>query len=175
MARSKQPKAKPGRKVKLKRKSYPLDLKTTVIAWKKVDKMKTSEIQKRLKDLYNLDVADSTLSTWWNPKNLAKVGNMSSDRRNVKDKRINPTQRPDVLVDMERILSRKVIAINLTGLPYTREIVQILAIHIFHKLIGYNLYNAQGHRKNPNQDIDEEIIQSVEQTRLATQYLSKSR
>ena len=73
MARSKQPKAKGGRKVKLKRKSYPFDLKTTVIAWKTVDKMKTSEIQKKLKELYNMEVSSSTLSTWWNPANLAKV------------------------------------------------------------------------------------------------------
>ena len=43
------------------------------------------------------------------------------------------------------------IAIKLTGLPYTREIVQILAIHIFHKLVRYNLYNEYGQRKNPDQ------------------------
>ena len=83
---------------------------------------------------------------------------MASDRINVKDKRINPKQRPDVVVDMEKILARKVIVVKLTGLPYTREIVQILAIHIFHKLLGYNLYNTHGLRKNPDQDIDEEII-----------------
>ena len=64
MARTQQPKAKPGRKVKLKRKSYSLQLKATAIAWKKIDKLKNSEIRKKLKDLYDLDVPDSTLSTW---------------------------------------------------------------------------------------------------------------
>ena len=122
--------------------------------------MKTSDIRKRLKDLHQMDVACSTLSTWWNPQNLEKVGNMASDRINVKDRRINPKQRPDVVVDMEKILARKVIAIKLIGLPYTREIVQIFAIHIFHKLLSYNFYNALGQRINPDQEIDEEIIVS---------------
>ena len=40
MARTKQPKAKPGRKVKLRRNSYTLELKAKAIAWKQVDKMK---------------------------------------------------------------------------------------------------------------------------------------
>ena len=83
-------------------------------------------------------------------------------------------QRPDVIVDMEKILVRKVIAIKLTELPYTREIVQLLAIHFLHKLLGYNLYNEQGQRKNPDLEIDEDIIQAVEYAKLATQYLSKS-
>ena len=90
MARNKKPKAKDGRKVKLKRKSYPFDLKSTVIAWHMVDKMKTAEIQKKLKELYNMEVSNSTLSTWWNPANLAKRANMSQDMMNVKDKRYNP-------------------------------------------------------------------------------------
>ena len=90
MARKQKTKAKPGRKVKVKRQSYSIKLKTTAIAWKKQDKLKNSEIKKKLKLLYDLDVADSTLSTWWSPTNLEKVGNMASDRINVKDKRINP-------------------------------------------------------------------------------------
>ena len=57
MARSKQPKAKPGRKVKLKRKSYSLQLKVTAVAWKNIDKLKNSEIRKKLKDSYDLNVA----------------------------------------------------------------------------------------------------------------------
>ena len=75
---------------------------------------------------------------------------------------------------MEGILSRKVLAIKMTGLPYTRQIVQILAIHIFHKLISYNLYNTQGQRINRGLEIDEEIIHAVEHAQLASQYLCKS-
>ena len=123
MAKTKKTKVKDGRRVRLKRNSYAMELKNTVIAWKTIDKMKTADIQKKLKELYGLEVSSSTLSTWWNPANLAKVRNMSKDRINVKDKRYNPKQRPHVLVDMERILARKVIAIKLGGLPYTREIV----------------------------------------------------
>ena len=49
--------------------------------------MKTTAIQKKLKDEYQLDVALSTLSTWWNPETLAKVGNIAPDKINVKDVR----------------------------------------------------------------------------------------
>ena len=164
------PKPKQGRKVKLTRQSFSLDIKSKARAWKVEDGMKPGAIRKKLKDEYNLDVPRSTLSTWWNAETMARVGNIASDRFNVQDTRYNPKQRPDVMVDMEKILTRKVIAIKLTGLPYTREIVQILAIHIFHKLVGYNLYNKHGQRKNPDIELDEEIIHAVEHAQLATQF-----
>ena len=44
----KQVKAKPGRKVPVKRRKYTLELKAKVRAWKKVDKMKTTDIHKKL-------------------------------------------------------------------------------------------------------------------------------
>ena len=79
-------------------------------------------------DNHKINVPLSTLSTWWSPNTLVKVDSMPKDRLNVQDTRYNPTQRPDVLVDIEIILLRKFIAIKLTGMPYTRAIVQVLAI-----------------------------------------------
>ena len=75
---------------------------------------------------------------------------------------------------MEKILLRKVICIKLKGVPYTREMIQLLAIHIFQKLISFNLYNAKGQRKEPGQIIDDKIINSVQQCKLVTKYLAKS-
>ena len=103
--------------------------------------MRLKDIKKKLLEEDRLDIAMSTLSTWWSPSTMEKVENIAPDRINVNDVRYNPKQTPDVIVDMERILARKVIAIRVNGLPFSREILQILAIHIFHKLIGYNLYN----------------------------------
>ena len=105
---------------------------------------------------------------------MEKVQNIAPDRINVSDVRYNPKQRPDVIVDMENILAGKVMSITVNGLPYSREILQILAIHIFHKLIGYNLYNEQGQRKHPDQAIEEDMIQAVEYAQLTTHYLAKS-
>ena len=105
---------------------------------------------------------------------MEKVENIAPDRINVPDVRYNPKQRPDVIVDMEKILVRKVISIRVNGLPFSREILQILAIHIFHKLIAYNLYNEQGQRKHPDQAIEEHMIQAVEYAQLTTHYLAKS-
>ena len=58
------PKAKPGRKDKLTRQSFTLEIKAKARAWKLVDGMKTTAIKKKLKDKYGLEVAMSTISTW---------------------------------------------------------------------------------------------------------------
>ena len=143
----KQNKAKPGRKVPQKRRQYKLGFKEKVRAWKVVDKMKPKDICKRVAAELGYEVAMSTLSTWWAPKTLEKIQEVAPDRTNANDTRLNNKQRPAVLVDMEYILARKVRAIMLTGVPYTRTVIQILAIHIFHKLISYNLYDVHGQRK----------------------------
>ena len=162
MPPKKKPTSKNDRKVPAKLQSYSIRLKTLAIAWKREDKMTTSQIKKKTKELYQRDVPDSTLATWWCPKNLLVVDSLPPDRLDVDDRRINPSQRPDVLVDMEKILKRKVIGIKLTGIPYTREVIQLLAIQIFQKLISFDLYNVKGKRKDPTQVLDERIINSVQ-------------
>ena len=88
MAKTKRPfkqvKPKPGRKVRAKRQQYTLELKEKVRAWKQVDRMKTTDIKKRLKAELNLEVPMSILSTWWNADNLARVENVAPDRMNIK-------------------------------------------------------------------------------------------
>ena len=151
-----------------------MQLKAKVRYWKLNEGMSLKDIKKRLVEEDKLKIADSTLSTWWSPSTMEKVKNIAPERINANDVRYNPKQRPDLIVDMEYILARKVISIRVSGLPFSREILQILAIHIFHKLISYNLYNEQGQRKHPDQPIDEDIIQAVEHAQLTTQYLAKS-
>ena len=174
MAPKRKATAKTDRKVRASWNSYSIKIKTLARAWRRDDKLTNAQIKKKLKQLYNIDIPDSTLSTWWCPKNLEIVANLAEDRLNVDDKRINPTQRPDVVVDMEKILYRKVICIKLKGVPYTREMIQLLAIHIFQKLISFDLYNVKGQRKEPDQVIDDRIINSVQQSQLVTKYLAKS-
>ena len=136
--------------------------------------MSLREIRKRLLEQDKVTIADSTLSTWWSDKTMEKIRNIAPERLNENDVRYNPKQRPDLIVDMEDILARKVRSIRESGLPFNREILQILAIHISHKLIAYNLYNEEGQRKHPEQPIDETIIDQVEHAQLTSQYLAKN-
>ena len=123
---------------------------------------------------YNLTVALSTIVSWWSPKTLSEIENVASDRLNVEDTRINHKQRPDVLVDTERVLYRKVVANKGTGLPYTKTVMQLLAINIFNKLCSLNLYNESGQRKSPNIEVGEEILQAVQYPLLAHKYLARN-
>ena len=98
----------------------------------------------------------------------------TSQNPNVHDVRYYPRQRPDVLVDMEHILQRKCKAVAITGVPYSQEVVRLLAIHIYHKLVAYNIYNPRGQRKQQHLQLQEDIVHSVEHARLLTRYLANS-
>ena len=170
-----QKKPKDGRNEPQRRKQYSVAFKKKVVAWKIHDKLTLTEVWKKVKHELGYEISKSTLSTWWSPKYLEKLELATPETSsNTYDTRINRKQRPDVLVDMEMILARKVRAITLNGIPYTREVLQILATHIYNKLLSYNLYDEHGHRKNPGERIDAEVIHSVEKCRLVAQYLSKS-
>ena len=168
-------KAKPGRKETQRRKKYSVAYKKKVVAWKIHDKLTVAEIMKRVKRDHGCDIAGSTLSTWWSAKNIAKLELAPPETDiNIYDTRINRTQRPDVLVDMEMILARKVRAITNNGIPYNRDILRLLGTHIYNKLLSYNLYDERGLRKNPSEPIDAEVIHSVEKCTIQHEYLNKS-
>ena len=89
-------KGKQGRKVKIRRQTYPLELKKKAMSWKLVYGMKMTAIQKKLKDEYGIEVAiptlytwvadrKKTLCTWWKP-----------------EKKFKPKPRPEVLFALER-------------------------------------------------------------------------
>ena len=99
---------------------------------------------------------------------------MATDRVMIQDVCYKPKQRPDVLVDMEQILSRKCDAVAENGVPYSQGVIRLLAIHIFHKLVACKLYNPQGQRKEQHLHLEEELINSVEHARLLTRYLASS-
>ena len=121
-----------------------------------------------------IDAQVSSICTWWCPETMKMVQANAPDRLNVKDTRWNPKQRPDVLVDTERVLSRKVIANMSTGMPYTNAIIQILAVKIFNKLIALNLYNEAGQRRSPTIEVSEEIIQAIQYPMCHSRYLARS-
>ena len=139
--------AKKDRPNKRTRQQYPLEMKYLARAWRTKDNMSAKDIIAKLKADYNVDIPPPTLSTWYNPKNMDKFSNVATDRVKVQDVCYNPRQMPDVLVDMEQILSRKYNAVATTGVPYSQDVTRLLAIHIFHKLVACNIYNPRGQRK----------------------------
>ena len=154
----KQLKNKPGRKVKQRRCQYKLSLKAKVLHWKNVDKLTPKQIRIKVTAELGHEVPSSTLSTWWSDKTLANRVEVGPDRTNANDTRHSNKQRPAILIDMEHVLVRKVRAIMMTGVPYTRQVIQILAIHIFHTLASYKLYDRKGNRKDPGERISADII-----------------
>ena len=99
---------------------------------------------------------------------------MATDRVMIQDVCYKPKQRPDVLLDMEQILSRKCDAVAGNGVPYSQGVICLIAIHIFHKLVACNLYNSQGQRKEQHVVLEEELINSVEHAKLLNQYMASS-
>ena len=164
----------PRNKANKGRKQYSMKVKTYARKLKTIDNLKNWEIRKKLHNKFNVTVPASTLATWYNKVNQSKVANLPEDRLNVNDKRLNPKQRPDILVDTEVILVKKVFAVKLRGLGYTRELIQMYAMNIFHKLISYNIYNAKGMRREQSQPLDEVIVRTVTQCKLHSRYLAKS-
>ena len=162
----KQLQKKPGRKVRQERCQYKLGLKAKVVHWKTVDKLTPKQIRIKVIAELGHEVPPATLSTWWSDKTLANISEVGPDRTNANDTRRINTQRRAILIDMEHILARKVKAILLTGVPYTRQGIQILAIDIFHKLASYNLYDHNGHRNHPGEKISADIIDTVEHSKI---------
>ena len=70
--------AKKGRKVRPKRKGYQIRIKTFARELRK-NKVSNTEIKKKIKEVFNLDVPNSTLSTWFNDRNMAIVANMPEE------------------------------------------------------------------------------------------------
>ena len=166
-------KAKPGRKPIVRRKSYTIALKEKVRAWHLHDNLGATAVKRKLLVEHNLEVSLSTIVSWWSPKILAQIENIAPDRLNVQDTRINPIQRPDIVVDTERVLFRKVIANKGTGLPYTRTAMQVLAINIFNKLCTFNLYDKEGQRKQRDVEISENVMQAAQKPTVAHKYLAR--
>ena len=130
-----------------KRKRYTITQKHEVYKWKMFNNMSLKNIQKKFKQIYNIDAAQGTLAGFYNAEMQRRFRETAMDRINVTDVRINSKQRPDVLVDLENILARRCNAVGRTGIPYIWKIAQMLAIHIFNKLVATQIYNAQGQRK----------------------------
>ena len=87
MARKKkqvtQPKPKPGRKPKVKRRAYTWEVKQQARDWHFNDHMGPKAVKIKLLETMNINAPESTICTWWNAENMAIVNAIAPDRLNV--------------------------------------------------------------------------------------------
>ena len=157
-----------------KRKRYTMEMKYQVYTWKKFKNMRLIDIRKKFKETFNMDVAEGTLAGFYAANMVKFFSKTAIDRLKVVDVRINPKQRPDILIDMEGMLARRCNAVGRTGIPYVCRIARLLALHIFHKLVASNIYDSKGQRKEQDKVLDEEMRHTVEHATLIRKYMAKS-
>ena len=92
----------------------------------------------------------------------------------MKDTRLNPIQRPDIVLEVENILARRCMVVARTGLPYVSRIARLPGLHIYHQLLLTGIFDTKGQRKNQDQPLDVEMIHSVQATTLIKQNMAKS-
>ena len=136
--------------------------------------MSLNDIKRNVKEKYGQDVPDGTLCGFYKG-NLEKYFHKTAeDRLKVKDFRINPKQRPDIVLDMEGILARRCIAVARTGLPYVSRIARLLGLHIYHQLLQTGVYDIKGQRKKQDKPLEVEMTLSVQANTLIRKHVAKS-
>ena len=78
----------------------------------------------KIKQQYNDIIPDGTLCGFYNAKFDEYFNKTAEDRAKVKDTRLNPIQRPDIVLEVENILARRCMVVARTGLPYVARIAR---------------------------------------------------
>ena len=131
-----------------KRQTYTVEQKTFARVLKKEGK-EPSEIIKRFKEKYGVEVKPSTMSTWYNDKNMATHEQMVS-RNTCMDSvetHVNPAQRATILLDTEYALLGMIKKGNIIGTTTLRKSLQNMGKAIFDKLRASNIYDGPGRRR----------------------------
>jgi len=108
------------------------------------------EIKKRFKDRYGVDVKASTMSTWYNEKNMQTHEQRVSINTSMDsvETHVNPGQRAPILLDTEYALLGMIKKGNIIGTSTSlRKSVQNMGKGIFDKLRASNIYDGPGRRR----------------------------
>ena len=121
------------------RRRYSLEMKHKVLYWRHHDKLSLKQIKVKFQETFGVTVPDGTLCAFYKPTG------------------INPKQRPDIVLDMEKLLARRCMEMYArTGLPYVSRMVRLLGLHIYDQLLQTGIYDTKGQRKNQDKPLDEE-------------------
>ena len=153
----KKTKTKKSGQVTSHRRHYSLEMKHKVFFWKHHDKLSLKQIKVKVKQTFGETVPHGTLCGFYKPSFNEYFNKTAADRLKVKDTRINPKQRPDIVLDMEKLLARRCMEMYArTGSPYVSRMVRLLGLHIYDQLLQTGIYDTKGQRKNQDKPLDEE-------------------
>ena len=149
-----------------KRQTYTVEQKTFARVLKKEGK-EPSEIIKRFKEKYGVEVKPSTMSTWYNDKNMATHEQMVSRNTSMAsvETHVNPRQRPTIMKDMEFALVAMIKKANNIGCGTTKGALKKMGKSIFDKLRELNIYDDHGERlKSLSELSEDQIVTLMEDT-----------
>ena len=145
-------KGPPKKKVKVVkptiRHTYTVEQKNFARVLKKEGK-EPKEIIKSFKEKYGLEPKPSTMSTWYNEKNMAMHELMASRNTSMAsvETHVNPAQRATILLDTEYALLGMIKKGNIIGTTTLRKSLQNMGKAIFDKLRASNIYDGPGRRR----------------------------
>ena len=132
-------------------------MKHKVWFWKHHDKLILKQLKVKVKETYGETVPDGTLCVFYKPSFNEYFNKTAADRLKVNATRINPKQRPDIVLDMEKLLARRCMEMYArTGSPYGSRMVRLLGLHIYDQLLQTGIYDTKGQRKIQDKPLDKE-------------------
>ena len=129
----------------------------------KIEGKEPSEIIKIFKERYDVVVKASTLSTWYNAKNMATHEQRVSRNTSMAsvETHVNPSQRPTIMKDMEFALVGMIKKANNIGCNTTKGALKKMGKSIFDKLRELNIYDDHGERLKSLSELNEDQINTL--------------
>ena len=130
------------------------------------------EIKKRFKDRYGVVVKASTMSTWYNDKNMETHEQRVSINTSMDsvETHVNPAQRATILLDTEYALLGMIKKGNIIGTTSLRKSVQNMGKAIFDKLRASNIYDGPGRRRRSLSVLNEvqmnKLLEDISEDRI---------
>ena len=133
---------------------------------------KPCEIIKRFKDRYGVVVKASTMSTWYNDKNMETHEQRVSINTSMDsvETHVNPAQRATILLDTEYALLGMIKKGNIIGTTTLRKSLQNMGKAIFDKLRASNIYDGPGRRRRSLSVLNEvqmnKLLEDISEDRI---------
>ena len=134
---------------------------------------KPCEIIKIFKDRYGVVVKASTMSTWYNDKNMETHEQRVSINTSMDsvETHVNPAQRATILLDTEYALLGMIKKGNIIGTSTSlRKSVQNMGKGIFDKLRASNIYDGPGERRRSLSVLNEvqmnKLLEDISEDRI---------
>ena len=121
------------------RRRYSLEMKHKVLHWRYHEKLSLKQIKVKFQETFGVTVPDGTLCAFYTGS--------------------NPQQRPDIVVDMEKLLARRCVEMYVrTGSPYDSRMVRLIGLKIYDQLMKTGIYDSKGQRNDQDKPLDEDDL-----------------